>query len=148
VQVKKRGAYDDGWIPNLIINSFAAFTGLRLAVFVDEDVDIHNGEDVFWAMATRVDPDRDLFILPGGKGTGMMPVEFADQSTERILSAGKHFKGIGVDATIPFNLKGSFERACYPSYKIDLKKWFSEEDIAAIRASQSDYAKLLAKTGG
>jgi len=148
VKVKKRGAYDDGWIHNLIVNAFAAFTGLRLAVFVDEDVDIHNGEDVFWAMATRVHPESDLFMIPGGKGTGMMPIEASDQTTGQVLRTGTFFKGIGIDATIPFSLKWNFERANYPSGEINLEKWLSNEDIAAVRAVQSDYAKLLARIGG
>jgi 2,5-furandicarboxylate decarboxylase 1 len=37
----------------------------KIAIAVDEDVDIHDARDVMWAMATRVNPDVDVTTIPG-----------------------------------------------------------------------------------
>ncbi len=37
---------------------------LKLVVAVDEDVDVFNEEEVLWAMATRMQADKDVFIVP------------------------------------------------------------------------------------
>ncbi|MFQ5915086.1 MAG: UbiD family decarboxylase [Nitrospinota bacterium] len=38
---------------------------IKLAVAVDEDIDVYNEEEVLWAMATRMQADKDVFIVPG-----------------------------------------------------------------------------------
>ena len=37
-------------------------------IVVDDDVDIFDTNDVMWAVATRVRPDKDIFFIPGAKG--------------------------------------------------------------------------------
>jgi 4-hydroxy-3-polyprenylbenzoate decarboxylase len=67
---------------------------------------------------------------------------------ERMGGAGGGFEGgIGIDATVPFEFKGEFTRSHYPVDRIDLRRWFSEEQIATVTASQDEYAKVLARTG-
>lgn len=63
---------------------------LKLVVVVDEDVDIRREEDVLWALATRFQADRDLFVLPG------LPGSLLDPSSESGLTAR-----LGIDATRP-----------------------------------------------
>ena len=43
--------------------------------------------------------------------------------------------------------KERFTRARYPVDQIDFSKWFSDADIAAMRARQSPYFRYKAKTG-
>lgn len=38
---------------------------LKLVVVVDDDVDVYNEQDVLWALATRFQADRDLFMVDG-----------------------------------------------------------------------------------
>jgi 4-hydroxy-3-polyprenylbenzoate decarboxylase len=38
---------------------------LKFVVVVDDDIDIRNMSEVIWAVATRVDPGRDVLIIPG-----------------------------------------------------------------------------------
>ena len=38
---------------------------LKLVVVVNEDVDVYNEQEVLWALATRFQADRDLFVVPG-----------------------------------------------------------------------------------
>ena len=37
---------------------------LKLIVVVNDDVDVYNEEEVLWAMATHVQADTDVFIVP------------------------------------------------------------------------------------
>ncbi len=37
----------------------------KIAIAVDADVDIFNHSELMWAITTRVDPDRDVVIIPG-----------------------------------------------------------------------------------
>jgi len=55
--------------------------------------------------------------------------------------------GIGIDATVPWNDRDLFERAHYPSDRIDLRNWLTEEQIHNALARQGEYARLLAVTG-
>jgi UbiD family decarboxylase len=49
----------------------SALTGpnlhVKIAVAVDEDVDIYNAEDVLWAITCRNDPARDVHLYPGSR---------------------------------------------------------------------------------
>ncbi len=40
----------------------------KIAVAVDEDVDIYDPQDVAWAIATRVNPEADIAVIPGVRG--------------------------------------------------------------------------------
>ena len=57
--------------------------------------------------------------------------------------------GMGIDATVPFDTetRKRFRRPKFAVDGLDLKRWFSETDIAAAKAQQSDYARYLAETG-
>ncbi len=59
-------------------------------VAVDEDIDVYREEEVLWALATRMQADRDLMVMPGLMGAML------DPSSEGGLTAK-----LGVDATIP-----------------------------------------------
>ncbi|MEM0155837.1 MAG: UbiD family decarboxylase, partial [Thermoplasmataceae archaeon] len=37
----------------------------KIIVVVDNDIDVHDRKQVIWAMTTRIDPDRDVIIIPG-----------------------------------------------------------------------------------
>ncbi len=69
----------------------------KVAIVVDEDIDIYDEKEVFWALATRFQPAEDLFIIPSVVGAGL------DPSTERV--GNKDFpvgSRVGLDATKPF----------------------------------------------
>jgi 4-hydroxy-3-polyprenylbenzoate decarboxylase len=148
IQIKKRGKFDDGWERNIIEMTFAAFPGTRLVVVLDDDIDIRNADEVIWAISTRAVMETDLVLGAGGKGVGMMPIEVTDKKQGKIVPLLNNTRGLGIDATIPYELRSTFERSSYPSFQIDLKKWLSDEEIARIRSIQTDYAKVLAKIGG
>jgi 4-hydroxy-3-polyprenylbenzoate decarboxylase len=141
-QVRKRRAWDEGHQRNILTAAMGASPGLRLAVIVDEDVDIYNADDVLWAITTRVNPDLDILRGPqGGRGMLMQPME-------RIGGVGGGFEGgLGIDATVPFEARPQFERAKYPVDRVDLSRWFSKEELAKALSLQDEYARVLARTG-
>ena len=65
---------------------------IKLAIAVDEDINIFNEEEVLWAVATRVQADRDVFIIPD------VICNKLDPSSREGISAK-----MGIDATIPLN---------------------------------------------
>jgi UbiD family decarboxylase len=65
---------------------------LKLVVVVDDDVDVLDEADVMWAVATRMQADRDLVVISGSLGALLDP-----SADERGLTAK-----LGIDATRPF----------------------------------------------
>jgi len=82
----------DGDAKNAILAAFAAHPSLKLAVVVDEDVNVEDPGELLWAIATRVQPHEDLMIFEGLRGSSLDPS--ADPVT---LTTSK----LGIDATIP-----------------------------------------------
>ena len=67
---------------------------LKLVIVVDDDVDVFDESDVMWAVATRMQADRDLVVISGSLGALLDP-----SADERGVTAK-----LGVDATRPFGL--------------------------------------------
>lgn len=55
-----------GEAKNLLLAALSSEYGHpKLAIAVDPDVDIFNHSELLWALATRVDPDKDVVVIPG-----------------------------------------------------------------------------------
>lgn len=67
----------------------AQFSYTKIVVVVDGDIDLRDWDDIAWALATRMDPARDVMVLDG------TPMDYLDFSSPRDGLAGK----IGIDAT-------------------------------------------------
>ncbi len=69
---------------------------IKHVVVVDDDIDVFNGEEVEWAIATRVQGDRDVLIIPGARAKPLDP-------SLQITPPGQVPTGakVGIDATIP-----------------------------------------------
>ncbi len=65
------------------------FSYTKMIVVVDGDIDIRNWPDIIWAIATRMDPARDVMLIDG------TPMDYLDFAAPRAGLAGK----IGIDAT-------------------------------------------------
>ncbi len=65
---------------------------LKFVVIVDDDIDVFDESDVLWALATRVQPDRDIVVISGSLGAILDP-----SASEQGVTAK-----IGIDATKPF----------------------------------------------
>ncbi len=80
----------EGQAKNAAMAAFGDDLALKLVIVVDDDVDVSNEEEVLWAVATRMQADRDLFVIPNAMGA------ILDPSTR----AGTTAK-VGIDATRP-----------------------------------------------
>ena len=58
-----------GEAKNVLLASLSStYLHQKFAIAVDDDVDIYDPADVAWAITTRVDPVRDMTIIPGMRG--------------------------------------------------------------------------------
>jgi 2,5-furandicarboxylate decarboxylase 1 len=87
--VQMRKAYE-GEAKNVILGAFAGHYDLKQVIVVDEDVNIHDPQEVEWAVATRMQADRDLVVISGAHGSRL------DPSADNGVGAK-----LGIDATIP-----------------------------------------------
>lgn len=86
----------EGQAQQAIYAAFAVDHNIKLVIVVDEDVDVFNEEEVLWALATRLQADKGVSILPQHLGMGVT----LDPSTDELSRSSK----MGIDATKP--LKG------------------------------------------
>jgi len=65
---------------------------LKLVIVVDDDIDVFDESEVLWAVATRMQADRDLVVISGSLGAMLDP-----SADDRGVTAK-----LGIDATRPF----------------------------------------------
>ena len=107
IQIEKKSEGDG---KTACLAAFASDKDLKHVVVVDDDVDIFNPTDVEWAIATRVQADLDIFIVPGAKGSPLEP-----SHNLRGVSAK-----MGIDATCPLHEKQHYVRKTIPGEEIRL----------------------------
>jgi len=148
-QVRKRRQRDEGYPRNILAAALSCSLGARLAMVVDEDINIYSTDDLMWALGTRVDAQDDLLITaPGGMGQTFQPAERSSAGEKQWIQSNIRFSGaIGIDATVPFQYRDAFERASYPIDVVDLKDWFSEEEIERAKSHQEAYARWFSEAG-
>ena len=62
-----------GQAKNAIFAALSADMYIKLVVVVDEDIDVSNTRQVLWAIATRAQADRDVFVVPHTRGAELDP---------------------------------------------------------------------------
>src|SRR3954468_18791656 len=81
---------------------------LKHVVVVDDDIDINNPTDVEWAIATRVQGDKDVVIIPGARAK---PLDPSLPQGAGVVPVGAK---VGIDATIPEGIPlEHYERITY-----------------------------------
>ena len=60
---------------------------LKMIIAVDEDIDIYNEEAILWAMATRVQPDEQIMILPNLMCNVLDPSSHDGMSSKLLIDA-------------------------------------------------------------
>ncbi len=82
---------------------------LKHVVVVDDDIDVHNAMDVEWAIATRVQGDKDIIVIPGARAKPLDP-SLAVMPHGVVPTGAK----VGIDATIGEGIPHErFERIAY-----------------------------------
>ena len=82
----------EGQARHALMLLFGLDSYIKLAIALDEDIDIFNEEEVLWAIATRFQADTDLFIVP------KVICNKLDPSSVDGMSAK-----LGIDATEPLD---------------------------------------------
>jgi UbiD family decarboxylase len=83
----------EGQAMQAIMATLSVDHNVKLVVVVDTDVDVFDEAQVLWAIATRVQADRDVHIIPQHQGMGCT----LDPSTDELSRSAK----MGIDATRP-----------------------------------------------
>ncbi len=100
VKISKKGP-EDG--KKAIEAAFRGHKSMKHVIVVDDDIDISDPLDLEWAVATRVQADKDVIMRPNEKGSSLDP-----SSNLETRETAK----VGIDATIPSDRKESdFKRA-------------------------------------
>ncbi|MET7992115.1 UbiD family decarboxylase [Amycolatopsis sp. NPDC005232] len=118
----------DGQVTDALLCALGApWLNMKMVVAVDPDIDIYNEADVHYAIASRVDPARDVLIIPGARATPFDPTATpvldagADAAETRFPSTvGKW----AIDATKPVPYRAAaralFDRA-WPAHTDEVK---------------------------
>ncbi len=103
--IQVRRGFVPGDIGLIMAAAFSSMDYLKHVIVVDDDVDIDSYADVFWAISTRMDPTKDLYIIPKQRMTSL------DPSTPGVCDK------VGMDATIPIGKEAGFIRTRIPGYE-------------------------------
>ena len=109
----------------------------KIAIAVDADVDIFNHSELLWALATRVNPDEDVVIVPGTHNHAM------DASLPELGAPGtglwqRRGSKMLIDATIPppvdAEARAAFERIRPRNPQLKLEDFAAESSLALVRS--------------
>lgn len=111
---------------------------IKHCVVVDEDIDVYNGQEVEWAIATRVQGDRDVIVVPGVRAKPLDPSLYI---TPGVVPTGAK---VGVDATIGEGIpRERYERVAYAyADTIKVQDYISGKDDAAAQTKTETPTKL------
>jgi len=104
-----------GQAKNAIMAALGADLYMKRVVVVDHDVDVFDDRQMNWAIATRCQPDRDLVVIGGARGSDLDPSTREDGYTAKW----------GVDATAKPSLA-----AYTPRHRVPPEVW-RRIDLAA-----------------
>src|SRR5688572_2296792 len=97
-----------GQAKNAMLAALGADMYMKRIVVVDQDVDVFDDRQVNWAIATRVQPDRDITIITNARGSDLDPSTKEDGNTAKW----------GVDATAKPSLA-----AFTPRHRVPREVW-------------------------
>lgn len=123
---------EEGQAKNVMLSALSSpFLHPKIAIAVDEDVDIFDPTDIFWAVSTRVNPGRDIQTLDGVRNHPLDPAFFKDQPQEAaVQSLHKPGSKLLIDATKPpvgNPLRSKFERTTPTGWgKVNPLDWLKE----------------------
>jgi 2,5-furandicarboxylate decarboxylase 1 len=109
----------------------------KVAIAVDADVDIFNHSELLWALNTRVNPERDIVVIPGTHNHAM------DASLPELGAPGtplwqRFGSKVLIDATIPppadARARAMFERIRPRNAQLRLEDFASEKSMPIVKA--------------
>jgi 2,5-furandicarboxylate decarboxylase 1 len=143
------------------IMALLSIADIKHVIVTDDDIDVFDPTDVEWAVATRVQADRDVLLVSNARSKPLDPS--LPPVSGKIPTTAK----MGIDATIPENVPANrYNRIVYINQgKVDLKNYLgaageaakgrveakrgetldtvSEKILAALEQSHRFFAELL-----
>ena len=113
VQIEKQTDADAA----VVIEALFSRSGVpysKIVVVVDTDVDILNPDEIVWALATRVRPDKDLLIQPDLPGLVIDPSASISQEAAEPYRLRARTAKLGIDATKPLAERDKYEKVDVP----------------------------------
>lgn len=101
VSIKKRQEEE---ARNVILVLLASGVGIKHVTVVDDDINVNNPLEVEWAVSTRMQPDRDIIIIP----------RLACSTLDPSVPKPRTTAGWGMDATMPMGDHERFDRVRVP----------------------------------
>jgi 2,5-furandicarboxylate decarboxylase 1 len=101
VSIKKRSENEGR---NVILALLSLGIGLKQVTVVDDDIDAFNPMQVDWALATRMQADKDVIIIP----------RIACSTLDPSVPEPRVTAGLGIDATAPMKDRWRFEKVEIP----------------------------------
>lgn len=84
---------DEGAPKQAALTALAHCDFIKFCIVVDDDIDVFNEDEVWWAVATRTQPSEDFDVLRNVKGSILDPSQIEEGSTSKVI----------IDATKPVN---------------------------------------------
>jgi len=140
-----------GEAKNLLLAALSSpYQHPKIAMAVDEDVDIFNPAELMWALSTRVDPQKDVSIIAGTHNHAM------DASLAELGAPGtqlwqRYGSKMLIDATIPppadADARAMFERIRPLNPQLRLEDFAAESSLPLVRALSPMFfgSKLLGR---
>ncbi len=104
ISIRKRMEHEAANVIMSVLGPTAGAPQSKYCIVVDDDIDVNNIEEVLWAMYTRVQPDKDIYIYPVMVGSTMDPS----------APIPRHSSKVGIDATVPLGKREQFEPVRVP----------------------------------
>lgn len=127
-----------GEAKNLLLAALSSeYQHPKVAIAVDPDVDIFNPAELLWALATRVDPQRDIVVIPGTHNHAM-DASLAELGAPGTALWQRQGSKVLIDATIPppadAKARAMFERIRPRHRELRLEDFAAEGSLPLVRA--------------
>jgi 2,5-furandicarboxylate decarboxylase 1 len=122
------------------ILALLSIADIKHVTIVDDDIDIFDPVDVEWAVATRVQADRDVMIVTNARSKPLDP-SLQPPLHGKIPTTAK----MGIDATIPENIPAErYTRIVYYHQgKVNLADYIGSADEPAMRTAEAGAAETI-----
>lgn len=101
VAVKKTESHHEGLQVSAAYSALGFDSSVDVVVLVDDDIDISNEEQVWWAIVTRCNPVKQVHVLPEARTHQNVPIAGVREMVNEPIVKGK----LIIDATIPWNYR-------------------------------------------
>ena len=103
VKIEKQ---NEGEVKNILMSALSSHYDMKHVIVVDHDIDIHDLQEIDWAIATRFQAHKDLLVIEGVMGSKL------DPSAKNGITSK-----MGLDATAPLGSLGKeFRTIKIPGY--------------------------------